>query len=95
MIKQHTAGAGGTLVNGSDIPCHIPLLGEFGNLFGAFFQIKNRWFIGGAVLAALHGIGHSAETGTAPTFNLNLLLEAKEFFDNFAVKFEGIGLVGA
>jgi hypothetical protein len=66
-----------------------------GKLLWPFFQIKDRRFVGGAILAAQRGVGHGAETLAAPAFNLNFLFEAKELFDHFAVEFEGIGLVGA
>ena len=47
-----------------------------------------------AVGAAQHRIGDFAEAFTAPADYLDLLLEAKKLFDNFAVQFQRSGLVG-
>lgn len=44
--------------------------------------------------AAEQGVGHFAETLAAPAGHFDLLFEAKKFFDDNAIQFEGRGAVG-
>ena len=62
----------------------------------SFFQVEDRGVVAGAaaVGTAQHGVGDFAKAFTAPANYLDLLLKAKKLFDNFAVQFERVGLVG-
>jgi hypothetical protein len=58
-----------------------------------FLQIQNRRPVRITVRTGLFGVGNSLETLAAPAFYFDLLFEAKELFNHFAIQLEGPGPV--